>query len=301
MPTSTSNPQSANSLRMAVRLLYDFQRLRIATDSRGTPKGGKKPTPVDLTLADKVFLKSMGGGLHELERWTLAQVETYTTTFPINKWLREQKGIGPAIAGFLLSEFDIHKAPRPSNFWSFAGLHVEDGAAPKPKKGEKLKWNKWLRSKLIFVLGGSFLKADNPEYRPLYDDYVNRKFTQLGPCTLCNGTGQARKPKIDAETGCVDPEAGSNTKCWNCVGDTIKTKTKVNGKVKISRTLSNRFTPDRAPWGKGDAHRHQAAIRYMIKIFLLNFWKQWRLVENLPIVPSYHEAKQGGHQEHESA
>jgi NDP-sugar pyrophosphorylase family protein len=34
---------------------------------------------------------------------------------------------------------------------------------------------------------------------------------------------------------------------------------------------------------------------YMVKQFIADFWRQWRLQDRLPVVPTYHEAKQGGH------
>ena len=67
---------------------------------------------------------------------------------------------------------------------------------------------------------------------------------------------------------------------------------------KVDGRLSHRFTPDCAPWGKGAKHRHQAATRYMVKQFLADLWREWRTREGLPVVPTYHEAKQGGHQGH---
>ena len=38
-----------------------------------------------------------------------------------------------------------------------------------------------------------------------------------------------------------------------------------------------------AGWGKSDGHRHRAAIRYMMKMFLLELYKQWRVLEGLPV------------------
>lgn len=40
-------------------------------------------------------------------------------------------------------------------------------------------------------------------------------------------------------------------------------------------------------------HRHNMAIRYMIKMFLKDLWLAWREVEGLPITPDYAEAKLG--------
>lgn len=50
----------------------------------------------------------------------------------------------------------------------------------------------------------------------------------------------------------------------------------------------------RPDWAeRSDGHRHNAAMRYMLKMFLLDLWKAWREVEGLPIVDPYHVAKLG--------
>lgn len=47
--------------------------------------------------------------------------------------------------------------------------------------------------------------------------------------------------------------------------------------------------PDHVEKTKG--HRHNMAMRYMIKQFLVDLYKVWRVLEGLPIAPSYQEAK----------
>jgi hypothetical protein len=49
--------------------------------------------------------------------------------------------------------------------------------------------------------------------------------------------------------------------------------------------------------GRSDAHRHMMAVRYMIKALLIDIHRDWRTSEGLPVRPSYHEEKQGGHHE----
>lgn len=40
-------------------------------------------------------------------------------------------------------------------------------------------------------------------------------------------------------------------------------------------------------------HRHAAAMRYMIKMFLVDLYREWRALEGLPVAPTYQEAKLG--------
>jgi hypothetical protein len=58
-------------------------------------------------------------------------------------------------------------------------------------------------------------------------------------------------------------------------------------------------------WRAGDKHEkiwhplriHRASMRFMVKQLIADFWRQWRLIEGLPTVPTYHEAVLG-HKHH---
>ena len=295
------NPHLKDKLRNAVHFTYDLQRFRIASLNRAKEKGGDAP-PVHLDDEDRAFLATQSAGLLALEKDAFREIGRLVAKTSVYPWLVAHKGIGDACAGLLVSEFDIEKAVRPSQFWSFAGLGVgDDGRALHPEKGQKLPYNSWLRTKVLFVVGGGLLKAGNETYRNLYDQYRHRKATQLGPCALCGGAGEAKQPDKDAATGHVSAAKGKLVACWNCVGHTVKEPLRdaeghlvldAAGEPKMHR-VPRPYPSDGAPWGKGDAHRHQAALRYMAKQFLADFWRAWRLAEGLPVVPTYHEAMQG--------
>jgi hypothetical protein len=110
------------------------------------------------------------------------------------EFLVDVKGVGPAMAGCIISELDPHEAPYPSSFHAYCGLDVaEDGRARSRRSehlveheyidsdGEQqtrkgLSFNPFIRTKLLGVLGPSFLRAgkeDNP-YRAEYDRYRHR-------------------------------------------------------------------------------------------------------------------------------
>src|SRR5207247_9955187 len=48
-----------------------------------------------------------------------------------------------------------------------------------------------------------------------------------------------------------------------------------------------------AGWGVSDGHRHNAAMRYMVKMFLLQLWTTWRKLDGLVVTVPYSEAKLG--------
>ena len=108
--------------------------------------------------------------------------------FPIwVEFLDKVKGVGPAMAGVLLSEIDISKAKYPSSLFKLAGIDVaSDGKGrsrrkehqvdveyidkegkPATKKG--ITFNPFLKTKLCGVLGAAFLKAGekNNPYREI--------------------------------------------------------------------------------------------------------------------------------------
>lgn len=223
--------------------------------------------PADLEEEDRLFVQRQALTLLALEADILIRIEDLLEQEPFYMtWLRHQRGVGPTLAGVILAEVDIHRCETVSQLWAYAGMRVDPvtGRAVSRKRGEKLNYNPFLKAKFLFVLGGCLLKANSP-YRVHYDDYRHRKKHQLvGVCMACEGKGEAKPPNLNKEEA-VDAK---NIRCWNCNG-----------------------TGGPAPWGRSDAHRHQAAVRYMVKMFMLDMWKAWRELENLPVTEPYSVAK----------
>lgn len=326
-----------DKLRRAVRNFYDIQKMRVASGNRN------KTDTVVLDEADLEFLDAMSSGLKAVEATALREVARLLKGMAIwEEWLMHQRGIGPTMAGVLVSWIDIDKADTVSKIWAYAGLHTvavegQEGVrkAPRPTRGQFAGFNPWLRSKLVKVMGDNLIKsvgldergyytsknARNPAWdqkgkdsvalrldwdeaippipehvktvsikrtlepgfvpwRKCYDDYKARKQNQLVPiCMGCEGTGRfssaaaKHEPEFEPEEGdsqleLTDKEkaAAARGVCSNCEG---------RGR--------------NAPWGRSAAHRHQAAVRYMVKMFLIEFHKQWRQLKGLPVRPPYRE------------
>ena len=168
--------------------------------------------------------------------------------YPIyNEFLLGVTGVGPAMAGVMLSEIDITKAEYPSSLHKYAGLDVASDGQGRSRKKEHLEdseyvdaegevkikkgitFNPFLKTKLVGVLGSSFIKQspDKCIYRKIYDDYKHRL------------------EHMDAH----------------------KEKSK--------------------------GHRHNMAVRYMVKMFLVDLYNAWRRIEGLPVALTYSEAKLG--------
>lgn len=102
-----------------------------------------------------------------------------------NEFLKGVKGIGPAMAGVIVAEINIEKARHPSSIWKYAGLDVGDDGMGRSRRSEHLvkvqykdkngkdaernsiTFNPFLKTKLIGVLGSSFLKCKSP-YSEIY-------------------------------------------------------------------------------------------------------------------------------------
>ncbi len=144
----------------------------------------------------RVFVAMSGGvdsssaaALLKQEEALFNEMETVVAQFPLWKvFLKGIKGVGRAIAGVILSEMDITKADYASSLHAFAGLdvatdpkrcHIPDGKGRSRrkehqitvkyinKKGEEkeresITFNPFLKTKLIGVLGPSFLRTGVP-------------------------------------------------------------------------------------------------------------------------------------------
>ena len=186
--------------------------------------------------------------LEEQEKTHFRRLGNILKDYPIyNNFLAGTTGVGPAMAGVIISEIDITKAEYPSSIHKYAGLDVAGDGQGRSRRKEHLEdseyvdadgvvqtkrgitFNPFLKTKLVGVLGSSFIKQspDKCKYRKVYDDYKHRI------------------ENMDAH----------------------KEKTK--------------------------GHRHNMAVRYMIKIFLIDLYNEWRALEGLPVAPTYTEAKLG--------
>jgi len=194
--------------------------------------------------------------LEKVEREQFNSLTKVLEDFPIYmEFLLGVRGVGPAMAAVIISEFDITRAKYVSNMWSYAGLDVAaDGrgrsrrkehlvkrqyidAKGEPQERDSITFNPFLKTKLVGVLSGSFLKSGS-SYNEHYYNYKNRIQSRQSP-------GTNRQPLPEGEQ----------------------------------------------PWSKIRIHR--AALRYMVKMFLIDLYVKWRTLEGLPVTKTYHEDKLG--------
>jgi len=228
------------SLGISIRAYYDYQYERIAMDNRlGQKKDGtiKKKAPMR-DLAMLVYLQDRRNEISNAEKIMEKEITLLIQDHPLwTGFLRDTvKGCGPVMAAVIISQFDIYKAPAASNLISFAGLAP---GKDKKTKGQKCKYNQFLKSKLCGVLGSLFLQCKSVPYTGYY---YNRKMRT----------------------------ENSNEKVWEI--------SKKGEKAKL------------IAWKDATkSHRHNDAIRIMIKMFLIDLYVAWREIEGLPVRKPYAE------------
>jgi hypothetical protein len=131
--------------------------------------------------------------LEEDEKKHFRRFDSILKEYPIfTQYLEDVKGVGPALAGVIISEIDIHKSRYASSLAKYAGLDVAEDGKGRSRKAEHLikvkyktrdgeeaernsiTFNPFLKTKLVGVLGPSFLKAKNEKYSKAYYDYKHR-------------------------------------------------------------------------------------------------------------------------------
>ena len=103
----------------------------------------------------------------DLETEATEDIGEIVKDVPIVDELINIKGIGSGLAAKIVSMIDISRANTVSALWRYAGYAVFDGEREKPVKGERLHYNKRLKS-ACYLVAVSFLRSNSP-YRIFYD------------------------------------------------------------------------------------------------------------------------------------
>jgi hypothetical protein len=211
----------------------------------------------------------------------LEDVPIYTT------YLKGTVGVGPAMAGVLVSTLDPHKARYVSSFWKYAGLDVvvlhcgfcdgsgvaneamceNCGGTGQLSEGRSRRENHLVEKKYINKKGKEATRMGIT-----YEPWLKTKLFVLASSFLRSSSPWAdvyRNYKHRLET------------------DTRRKKITVIEWKKLNdagKPVGHLWTPGRID---------NASKRYMIKMFLADLWAKWRALEGLPVSPTYHEAVLG--------
>jgi hypothetical protein len=281
--------QDRAALRRKVEIFYDLQRLRLQTGGRTYARADG--TAIQLHEVDVAILEQRMKELERAEKNALADVAAHLRTIRFyNETLSDKvryRGIGPTMAGVILSAFDIHREATVSQMWAFAGLR------PMPARRCKACHTVVELSEREGVGGhrgaasvvGIYKHTRAATFKKAGEVIEDKKPT----CKLTTLTeedtyasGKAQRP-IKGEK--LNYNAFLRTKLVGVLGPVL---------IKCGSPWRKfyddyKHRKESAGWGRNDGHRHQAAIRYMIKMLLLDIYVGWRTCEGLPVREPYAE------------
>lgn len=287
--SATRTPQQSRiALLRKTKIFYDLQRLRLQTGGRTLERA--KENEIQLNEVDLAILGQRMDELHTAEKHALKDVENHLNTMPFYRDILSDKvryrGIGPTMAGVIMSAFDIFREETPSQMWAFAGL--------RPMPAMRCKQCHAVVEPSDEVQGDYVHKATRSRgpRKPGEDaKEVLPKCLNAFRRIMTDGTyvsGQTQRPQKNQK---LPYNSFLRSKLCGVLGPVML---KLNSPWrKFYDDYKHRKTTD--GWGQSDMHRHNAAIRYLIKMLLQDIWLEWRKYEGLPIREPYHIAKQGGH------
>jgi hypothetical protein len=178
-----------------VKILKNLREhyIKITDGVVGFPKHATFKGDSTISSFTELCLISQYLDLEDSETRHFARLGAILRDYPIyTEFLSKVKGIGPAMAGVIVSEIDITKAKYPSSLWKLAGIDVAADGKGRSRRKEHLverdytdrdgnparrvgiTFNPLLKTKLTGVLAASFLRSGNEKYSKIYDDYKNR-------------------------------------------------------------------------------------------------------------------------------
>lgn len=262
--------ESRQALRYKVRYFYDIQRLRIQHQGRITPKA--KDAGIQLHEGDVASIRRRFEQLLALEKAVLSDISQHLDTIPFYRETlsdkKRFKGIGPTMAGVLLAEIEIERQDTPSALWSFAGLA--------PVKTRRCK-----KCQRVAIVDKKHTNGGEKLYKHEGKAAV-KGCPHPFPESQTFQSGRAARPTAGEK---LPYNAFLRAKMCGVLGPVLLQV----GSPWRSFYDDYRHRKESAGWGVSKGHRHQAAIRYMIKMLLLEIWKEYRAHEGLPVRPPYQE------------
>lgn len=246
-----------DTLRALVKSLYSVQKMRIETANRLELKAdGTRQNKDNVILDDDSmsvmidFLYDIKEAEEKIEKRIFALVKSH----PLWKnFFEGVKGCGPTMAAVILSEVDIEKATTVSKLWQYAGMNPGNVYGTKATGSHKDGTFQAVKS-TDFVRGDRLTAG----YLSPYNAFLKTKL--LG--VLGSGFIKANSP-------------------YRKYYDNMKTRLENSSEKITGREIMWKET--------SPAHRHRAAIRYMLKMFLADLYAAWRALEGLEVRPLYQE------------
>jgi len=250
-----------NDLKFLVKSFYDYQLMRIRTENRlKRKKDGtsqkinekvNKKSIVENKGINKDVLNQIADDIKKYENKLLKMLQTRLKQEAIwDTFFKNVKGCGEQMASIMITEFDIYKADTVSKMYAYAGL------SPGQTFGKK--WNK---DKTEIITTDTLVRQDKktPGFLCPYNQWLRSKLIGVLAPSFLKHNSPYRKYYDDMRNRLEQKKWGEK-----------------------SKKPGNKNNP-RA------GHQHNAAMRYMIKMFLLDLYIAWRNLEGLEVRKPYVE------------
>lgn len=244
----------------------------------------------------------------------LRKVPVYT------EFLEGVHGCGNAMSGVLLTTLNPYRARYASSFWKYLGLDVaRDGTGRSNKKSHnEPRWTRELTGSGEYRISKVSAKTHNPAAKSKVAGVLAKgmlmaglRWAEVTEEEWHNTPEPFRRTKEAKDKD--GPRKGEKRTAYQVAS---MKNTYVEAYLDYKHRKANSIAPAkvrRIPAGKKEAviteipwcetapaHRERAALRYMVKLFLADFWKKWRELEGLPVGESYAEAYLGRKPHHDA-
>lgn len=269
----------SQTLKLKVQSFYDVQNMRISASNRQL----KINSTINLELKDIDFFKKLSENLEQMEKQCGKEVEKSVAVHPLwLNWLCKVRGCGTQMAAVLISNIDIHRATTVSKIWSVCGIGKERKYLVRyreRKEGAK-EWGKEIE-KEVFATSPESAQHVIPRGK-IFEKRVEREFGEIVPIGDFERQ-QLRPGQYPTYNQFLKTKVvGVLADCF-IKGRNTYTTFYYNYKARFENDIGKekRF--------KKPMHLHLAARRYMMKMFLIDLYKNWRKIEGLEVRPSYQE------------
>jgi len=275
--------QNQQALKIYVRARENFQAMRKRMDNRLAIKADGTDQKVQderlFPAEDTKNFKEIAQSAREQEKEIEKMLKKILKKFPVYvEWLSIIKGIGPVSAGYLLSEFDIQIATTVSKMWQYAGLNP--GLVNGKKRVSSKKYQESM-GKIIKELPN--IKNKGVDYIIETNEMIRGDKATEGFVLPYNKNLRVHLLGVMAD-GFVKHQNSYALEFY------YPYKTRLENESNIIVNEGKARKDDGKAWkdvSKG--HRDNAAKRYMVKKFLIDFYVAWRTIEGLDVRVPYAE------------
>lgn len=225
------------------------------------------------------ILTFIEGALAPFEKKLLEIDKSITKTLiassvPIVEVASGVRGIGPITIAGMLAYVDMNKAPNPSSLWSYVGFD-QPAYARKTNDKERIQQlmeRRRIRGHAFYCTGPSCSFCHKKKEDP--NNIWNKEGIPMG----WGGNQTLRTILYTASESWMK----NRKSAYRLIYDQTKARLEISEKITLSRKTGRQGLHENAWKDAPKGHRHGAALRAMMKVFLFDYWFSWRTLEGLP-------------------